>query len=89
MFNDDQYRERTQTGELRAVVERSRHPALPLAREPFCTQSQEVSYYDADGNEVARVHQYIRLDGSIGLKGKPDPKRLLKDGVLYRLEKQI
>jgi len=45
--------------------------------------------YDADGNEVARVHQYIRLDGSIGLKGKPDPKRLLKDGVLYRLEKQI
>ena len=79
--------ERTQIGELKAVVERSRHPALPLAKEPFCTESQQVSYYDANGNEVARVHQYKRTDGTLGLSGRPDPKRLLQDGILYRLEK--
>lgn len=46
-----------------------------------------VSYRDNDGNEVARVHQYLRTDGTIGASGKPDPKRLLEGRTLYRLEK--
>jgi hypothetical protein len=46
-----------------------------------------VSYLDSDGNEVARVHQYLRPDGTIGASGKPDPKRLLDGGILYYLEK--
>ena len=87
MFNEGKFWERAQSGELTAVVERSRHPSLPLAMEPFCTQSQQVSYYDQNGNEVARVHQYLRPNGSIGASGKPDPKRIFKDGKLYRLQK--
>ena len=86
LFNDGNYWEQAQAGILNSVVERNRHPALPLAHEPFCTRSQQVSYYDSDGNEVARVHQYLRKDGTLGLSGKPDPKRLFQDGVLYRLE---
>lgn len=75
-------------GELIAVVQRERHPALPLAAEPFCTRSQLVSYFDGSGNEIARVHQYLRTDGTIGLSGRPDPKRLLEGGILYRITKQ-
>ena len=86
-FNEGKHWERLQQGEYRAVVRESRHPALPLANEPFCTQSQMVSYLDSDGNEVARVHQYLRTDGTIGASGKPDPKRLLDGGILYYLEK--
>jgi hypothetical protein len=84
-FNLGQYWEKTQTGELKAVVERERCPALPLANEPHGTRSQQVSYYDNDGNEVARVHQYMRLDGTIGASGRPDPKRLVENGIMYRI----
>ncbi len=87
MFNSGGYWEKTLAGELRAVVERQRHPSLPLAKEPYCTRSQQVSYYEADGTEVARVHQYLRTDGTIGLSGKPDLKRLYRNGILYRIEK--
>jgi hypothetical protein len=88
-FNKGKYWERTRDdGDLSAVVERSRHPSLPLAQEPYCTKSQQVSYYDSTGTEVARVHQYLRTDGTVGLKGRPDPKRLFEDGILYRIEKR-
>jgi hypothetical protein len=77
-----------QAGEFTAVVEANRHPALPLANEPYCTSSQMVSCRQGSTNlEVARVHQYVRPDGAIGLSGKPDPKRLFENGILYRLMK--
>lgn len=85
MFNEGGYLERVQTGSLRAVILEDRHPALPKANEPHCTHSQIISYRDAGDNEIARVHQYLRPDGSLGASGKPDPKRLLHQGVLYRL----
>jgi hypothetical protein len=87
-FNDGRYWERTQAGgDLIAIVEADRHPALPLANEPYCTKSQQVSYRQKSTNtEVARVHQYLRTGGQLGLSGKPDPKRLFEDGVLYRLK---
>ena|ERR1700722_2265623 len=87
LFNDGQYWERTKTGELTVKVRDHRHPSLMAAHEPFCTYSQMLSYFDKDGNEVARVHQYLRPDGTVGASGKPDPKRLLKDSILYRLRK--
>jgi hypothetical protein len=46
-----------------------------------------ISYRTKDGKEIARVHQYLRSDGTIAASGKPDPKRLLENGTLYRLEK--
>ena len=70
------------------VILEDRHPSLTLACEPFCTRSQMVSYRDHDDSEIVRVHQYLRKDNSIGASGKPDPKRLLDDGTLYRLVKK-
>jgi len=86
-FNNGRYWERTQTGELTAVVIEDRHPSLMAANEPFCTRSQMVSYRDGLA-EVARVHQYLRADGTIGASGRPDPKRIYENGVLYRLVKK-
>lgn len=42
-----------------------------------------ISYRDANGNEIARVHQYLRPDGTLGASGKPDPKPLMVNGVVY------
>ena len=87
MFNEGEFWERTQKGELSPEIKRNTHPTRTAASEPFCTQTQEVRYIDTNGLEVARVHQYLRPDGTIGAKGRPDPKRLLKGGILYRLKK--
>ncbi len=86
-FNEGRYWERVVSGELRTEEWDSRHPALTLANEPYCTRSLMLAYFDQDGNEVARVHQYLRPDGTIGASGRPDPKRLLDGGILYRLVK--
>ena len=88
MFNGEGLWEKTKSGELTTVTLEDRHPALTIANEPFCTRSQMVSYRDASDNEVARVHQYLRTDGTIGASGKPDPKRVLLNGTLYRLVKR-
>lgn len=86
-FNDGRYWERVQSGELRTEEWDSRHPSLPVANEPYCTRSLMLSYFDGNGTEVARVHQYVRPDGTIGASGRPDPKRLFEEGILYRLVK--
>jgi len=59
-----------------------------LTQETVEITSQMVSYRDKDNNEIARVHQFVRPDGSLAASGRPDPKRLLEDGILYRLEKK-
>ena len=89
MFNEGGYWERAKKGEFSVVTLEDRHPALMAANEPLCTHSQMVSYREPSTDyEVARVHQYLRPNGDIGASGKPDPKRLYKDGELYRLEKK-
>jgi len=89
LFNSGEHRERAVRCELQVVVLEEHHPSPPLANEPLCTRSRSLSYRDKlTDEEVARVHQYNRPDGSIGLSGRPDPKRLLKDGVLYRLHRK-
>ena len=85
-FNEGKYWELLKQGEYIALICESRHPALTLAKEPFCTQSQMVSYIDRNNNEIVRVPQYLRPDGTIGASGKPDPKRLVQGNILYRLK---
>jgi len=85
MFNEGGLWEMTKSGELSTVTLEDRHPALTVANEPFCTYSQMISYRDRSDNEVARVHQYLRPDGTIGASGKPDPKRVFIGGTLFRL----
>jgi hypothetical protein len=88
-FNRGRYWERMRAGEFtQEVLEEGRPHAEVASKEPLGTVSQMVSYRDSNNDEVARVHQYLRPDGSIGASGLPDPKRLLEDGVLYRLIKQ-
>lgn len=88
MFNGDRIIERAASGELTEFVQRSGHPSSPLAGEPYCTKSQEVSYHDSTGLKVAIAHRYLRADGTIGLSGKPDPKFVVHNGVRYHLDRQ-
>jgi hypothetical protein len=82
LFNEARLHEKTKTGELVAMLMKNKHPSPQPAQEPFCTRSQMVSYVDSAGVELARVHQYLRPDGTIGASGRPDPKRLLWDGKI-------
>jgi hypothetical protein len=50
--------------------------------QPFGTRSQIIAYFDGD-RKVAIVHQYLRADGSIGGSGRPDPKEITEDDVIY------
>lgn len=85
MFNDGRYVERAAEGEFTIHVAPGgdHHPTSPKAPVPFCTRSQEIVLRDRNGREIATWHQYLQPDGTLGASGKPDPKRLLKDGVLY------
>ena len=83
MFNDGAYEARAQSGELRKRVVKDRHPSAPKANVPYCTRSQEVVYTDRNGHEVVTAHQYLLSNGSLGAGGRPDPKRILKGGILY------
>jgi len=85
-FNDGHFWERLKSGEFKAYIMQSR-VSNSLPDETVEILSQMVSYRDSFANEVARVHQYVRPDGSIAASGKPDPKRLFDGGILYRLHK--
>jgi hypothetical protein len=84
MFNERKVWERAQTGELRERLHTEGHPSPRRSGEPACTRSQIIGYYDQRGRQVAIAHQYLRPNDSIGGSGRPDPKRLYADGVLYR-----
>jgi hypothetical protein len=86
-FNDGGYWQKVTRGELSAHVLEETISKL-LTQEPGPIRSQMVSYRDKNNQEIARVHQFLRPDGSIAASGMPDPKRLMEGGVLYRLEKK-
>ncbi|MGH2397938.1 MAG: hypothetical protein ACRDFW_13385 [bacterium] len=83
MFNEGRYAARAAQGEFTTHVVVNGHPTSPRAPVPFCTRSQEIVLRDRTGREVVAWHQYLKPDGTLGASGQPDPKRLLKDGVLY------
>ena len=83
MFNDGNYWSRAQAGEFQQSLEKERHLDPFRTAEPLCTHSQILIYYDKEGNEIARVHQYQRPDGTLGGSGRPDPKGLIIGGVIY------
>jgi hypothetical protein len=86
-FNRGKYWDRLKAGEFTVAVLEECNPQPDAKKEPLGTKSQMLSYRDGNDDEVARVHQYTRPDGTIGAAGLPDPKRLLEDGILYRLNK--
>jgi hypothetical protein len=86
LFNEEGFWERAQYGDLFQTVEEEGHPSPPLAGEPYCTRSQIIAYRDDQGRQVARVHQYLRPDGSLGLSGTPDPYEVFHDNAIYLAE---
>jgi hypothetical protein len=83
LFNEGRYWERMKAGEFFEVLYRDGHPSPKDSHEPPCTRSQIIAYLDAQGRQVAIVHQYLRKDGKLGGGGKPDPKKLFHRGKLY------
>jgi len=88
MFNEERFVERAERGEIKAVVVHSGTPS-PDVGLPDGSKSELVSYRDLNNLELSRAHQYVLPDGRIGASGMPDPKRVLKGGKLYRIEKKI
>jgi len=85
LFNEGSYYRRALGGEFRIITLESRHPCLPQANQPFCTSSQMISIGDSNDDEIARAHQYLRPDRTLGGSGVPDPKRLYLNGMIYKL----
>lgn len=83
-FSEGGYWEVELFGALRMVRKRDGHPSSDSSGEPFCTRSQVVADYDADEVRVAVVHQYLRPDRTIGGSGRPDPKLLMLNGIVWR-----
>jgi hypothetical protein len=58
----------------------------PRMGQPVGTRSQLVEYWDAQQGRLVKValaHRYLLADGSLGASGKPDPKQVLHQGMLY------
>ena len=89
MFNQGGYLERVATGDIVEKITRS-GPPNPELNLPLGSESQEVTYVDVNtGDELVRAHRYLLPDGRIGASGKPDPKRIWRDGKVYRLQKKL
>lgn len=90
VFNEAKIAQRASDGEFRVHRSANRHLKIHALPDecPFCTHSQELQYFDPASNaEVARVHQYLRPDGTIGASGMPDPKVVCIGGVEYHLHR--
>ena len=72
-FNEGGYREKVTSGEWTEHVLESNISHL-LTSETVEITSIMLSYRDANGDERARVHQFMRPDGTLAASGKPDPK---------------
>jgi hypothetical protein len=70
-------------GDVRTLKIADGHPSPADSGEEFCTRSQRIGYFDANGNQIAQVHQYVHRNGSLGGSGRPDPKLILHEGTLY------
>jgi hypothetical protein len=84
-FAKGEYLTRASKGEFGCCLTAS-NPSQS-ADEPIGTRTVVVSYLDDLLNRVFMVHFYLRPDGTIGGSGKPDPKWLFEDGVVYAVGK--
>jgi len=89
MFNEGQYWERVQTGELVAIPIHEGTPTpdknLPPGTKTFTFAIRETS----DGPDLAHAHAFVQPGWIIGASGRLDPKRIWKDGKLYRIFKTV
>jgi hypothetical protein len=50
---------------------------------PLGSVTNDVRYLDKNNNEICRAHRYIRPDGTIGGKGRTDPKTIFVGETKY------
>jgi hypothetical protein len=85
MFNDGRYWERVQSGELFYVTIHEGTPT-PDKNQPPGTKTIMVAIRETlNGPDLAHAHGFIQPGWVIGAKGRLDPKRIWKDGKLYRI----
>lgn len=85
IFNENRYFERMREGEFHSyIVKQSRRRGGD--RRVRNAMSQTVEYRDQHGRRVAIVHQYRLKDGRLGGSGKPDPKVVVHEEIVYFLE---
>lgn len=86
-----------QAGEFKTIRDTGTPRAEILEDYGPDTISVETYYLDRDDNVIARVHHYEPPEGGVLFRdengvlrtdGKPDPKTLFEDGVLYHQEKK-
>ena|ERR1017187_1460176 len=82
IFNEGEYVERVERGELRMIVKNTRiSPMTYIQNWMPGTESQELHFLDADDNLVAKAHRFLRPDGKLAA----DPKRVYSQGKWYGL----
>src|ERR1700728_1498913 len=86
MFNEGQYWEKVRSRELVAVVIHEGMPD-PDSGQPSGTITRTYAIRDRDGNDLVHAHAFIQPGWIIGASGRLDPKRIWKDGVLYRIKR--
>ncbi len=90
-FAESQYPEMIAKGELVPKYLRDKELKNPHNRrfpEPIGTKSQMIRYVDRSGKWFVEIHQYLRPDGTLGASGKPDPKRLKINDMIYIAKKE-
>lgn len=85
LFNEGKYADRAAQGEFTVVPKKSKHPTAPRAKMPVCTRSETLVYLDNKRRAVAIIHQYRLPNGKLGASGRPDPKFLVHEGVVYQV----
>ena len=72
--------------EIREQVTWERHANPLKSGQPFCTYSQMLSWFDAEDDELVRLHRYLLPNSAeLGASKKPDPVRLKMEGKIYKL----
>jgi hypothetical protein len=86
MFNEGRYWERVREGELVAVEIHVGVPT-PDKEQPPGTLTKTFAIREThEGPDLAHAHAFIQPGWIIGASGRLDPKRIFRDGVLYRLQ---
>ena len=78
--NEGGYPARRASLKLRRVYD---EPASPLSKQEPGTRSIVDTYYDDADRKVMTLHCFLKPDGTLGGSGKPDPKELLVDDIMY------
>ena len=90
IFNEERFAERAENGELRLDIKRSKEVLTAKVKDWIPgTHSQELRFYDENNLLVAKAHRYLRPDGKLAASGLIDPKRVLRDDIMYILDETV